>query len=172
VFSRFATRLPESAAMLIEPPTYAHLLGPVAVEPSRQPLPMGGARIALGFPSPADDFLDDGIDLNEALIRNPAATYLYRAEGWSMIHAGICDGDILIVDRSVTPLDGDVVVATWDGNQPTCKVLKIASDHLELHARNPHCPNIVLPAEAEVEVFAVVGVVRQMRRSHGRVRAG
>ncbi len=158
--------------MLIEPPTLAHLLGPAASDPPRQPLPLSGVRIALGFPSPADDFLDDGLDLNEALIRNRAATYLYRTQGWSMILAGICDGDILIVDRSVTPIEGDVVVATWDGNQPTCKVLRIAADHLELHSRNPHCPNITLPAGTEVEVFAVVGVVRQMHRSHGRVRTG
>lgn len=89
-----------------------------------------------------------------------------------MLHAGICDGDILIVDRSVQPLDGDIVVATWEGNQPACKVLKVCSDHLELQSRNPHCPNIVLGPEAEPEIFAVVGVVRQMRRSHGRVRAG
>lgn len=158
--------------MLTEPPTYARILGPVANYPKPMALPVGSARVALGFPSPAEDFLDDGIDLNEALIRNPGATYLYRAEGWSMIHSGICDGDILIVDRSVTPLEGDVVVATWDGNQPTCKVLKVASDHIELHARNPHCPNIVLASGTEVEVFAVVGVVRQMRRSSGRVRVG
>jgi DNA polymerase V len=133
---------------------------------------MAASRASAGFPSPAEDFLDDGIDLNDALIRNPAATYLYRAEGWSMLHAGICDGDILIVDRSVQPLDGDIVVATWEGNQPACKVLKVMGDHLELHSRNPHCPNIVLGPEAEPEIFAVVGVVRQMRRSHGRVRAG
>ena len=156
--------------MAIEPTTYARFLGaPAAFSPALL-LPLASARASAGFPSPAEDFLDDGIDLNETLIRNPAATYLYRAEGWSMLHAGICDGDILVVDRSVRPLDGDVVVATWDGNQPACKVLKIAGDHLELHSRNPHCPNIVLAADAEVEVFAVVGVVRQMRRSHGRVR--
>ncbi len=158
--------------MLTEPHTYALIAGPVASYPRPMVLPLGGARVSLGFPSPAEDFLEDGIDLNEALIRNPAATYLYRAEGWSMIHAGICDGDILIVDRSVSPLDGDVVVATWEGNQPTCKVLKVASNHLELHSRNPHCPNIVLGSDMEVEVFAVVGVVRQMRRTHGRIDKG
>ena len=160
------------AAMLIEPPTLAHLLGPAAIDPPRVRIPMSGISASLGFPSPADDFLDDSIDLNEHLIRNPAATFHYRAEGWSMLMAGICDGDILIVDRSVTPFDGDVVVAFWEGNQPSCKVLKIAADHIELHSRNPHHPNIVLPPRTEVEVFAVVGVVRQMRRNQSRVRAG
>lgn len=158
--------------MLIEPPTTARLLGAAAIDPVRLPLPTGTVRVSLGFPSPAEDFLDEGIDLNEALIRNPAATYLYRAEGWSMLMAGICDGDILVVDRSVTPVDGDLVLAIWEGNQPTCKILKVAGDHIELHSRNPHCPNIVLEPGAEVEVFAIVSVVRQVRRGQGRVRAG
>lgn len=158
--------------MAIEPTTHARYLGLAASAPPHLLLPLASSRASAGYPSPAEDFLDGGIDLNDALIRNPAATYLYRAEGWSMLHAGICDGDILIVDRSVQPLDGDIVVATWEGNQPACKVLKVCSDHLELQSRNPHCPNIVLGPEAEPEIFAVVGVVRQIRRSHGRVRAG
>lgn len=157
---------------LSEPPTLACLLGTAALAPLPCPLPVGAVSATLGFPSPAEDFLDDGIDLNELLIRNPAATYLYRAEGWSMLHAGICDGDVLVVDRSVTPLDGDLVIATWEGNQPSCKILKIAGDHIELHSRNPHCPHIVLTPDTEVEVFAVVSVVRQVRRSHNRVRSG
>jgi len=125
----------------------------------------------LGFPSPAEDFLDDEIDLNEFLVRNPPATFFYRAEGWSMLMAGICSGDILIVDRSVSPQDGDVVVASWDGLEPTCKVLKMCPDHVELHSRNPHCPNIVLEKDCEPDIFAVVGVVRQITRSAGRVRS-
>ena len=157
--------------MLIEPPTYARLIGNAPFDPTCMRIPLSGIRASLGFPSPADDFLDDAIDLNEHLVRNPAATFYYRAEGWSMIMAGVCDGDILIVDRSVTPIDDDLVIACWDGNQPTCKVLKTAADHIELHSRNPHCPNIVLPPGTEVEVFAVVGVVRQTRRNQNRVRA-
>ena len=157
--------------MLIEPDTLARYLGPAASDPARKLLPLSAISARLGFPSPAEDFSDDAIDLNEHLIRNPAATFLYRAEGWSMLMAGICDGDILIVDCSVTPIDGDVVVASWDGQQPTCKVLKICADHIELHTRNPHCPHIVLPPGTEVEVFPVVGVARKMRRSGGRVRA-
>ncbi len=158
--------------MLIEPDTLARYIGPAAIDPARVQVPLSAISVRLGFPSPAEDFSDDSIDLNEHLIRNPAATFLYRAEGWSMLMAGICDGDLLIVDRSVTPVDGDVVIACWDGQQPTCKVLKICADHLELHTRNPHCPNIVLPPGTEVEVFAVISVARTMRRSGGRVRPG
>jgi DNA polymerase V len=93
---------------------------------------------------------------------------MYKAEDESMLHAGICDGDILIVDRSVTPLDGDIVVATWAGNQPTCKVLKVAADHIEPHSRNPYVSTIVLAPGTEVEVFAVVSVARQVTRDHSR----
>ena len=148
--------------------TLADYLGPAVVDPPPHAAPLSGVHARLGFPSPADDFLDDGIDLHRHLVRNPAATFLYRARGTSMILAGIVDGDILVVDRSVTPLHDDIVVATWDGNAPSCKVLHIARDHIELHTRNPHHRNIVLRPDTDVEMFAVVGVVRKIRR----VRAG
>ncbi|MBB3923702.1 LexA family protein [Xanthomonas arboricola] len=150
------------------PPTLARYLGPASVDPPALYLPVSAIRITMGFPSPAEDFQDDELDLNRVLIRNPPATYMYKAEGESMLHAGICDGDILIVDRSVAPLDGDIVIATWEGNQPTCKVLKIEADHVELHSRNPYVPAIVLPPGTEVEVFAVVSVARQVTRGHSR----
>ena len=86
-----------------------------------------------------------------------------------MIQAGICDGDVLIVDRSVRPQDGDVVIAMWDGNAPVCKVLHVCDDHIELHSRNPRISTIILNRDTEVEIFAVVGVARQMRREHGRI---
>lgn len=164
----------EAAAMstVTEPPVYARLIGTPKLDVAPRPLPMGAIRAQLGYPSPAEDFIEEAIDLNEVLIRNPAATFLYRAEGWSMLHAGVCDGDILVVDRSVEPIDGDLVIATWEGNAPTCKILHLKADHIELHSRNPHCPHIVLPPGTEVEVFAVVSVVRQINRGHGRVRAG
>lgn len=150
------------------PHTYARLLGPACLDPAPLCLPVSALRIQLGFPSPAEDFQDDEIDLNRVLIRNPPATFLYRAEGWSMVLAGVCDGDILVVDRSVRPTNGDMVLAIWDGNQPVCKILQVAADHIELHSRNPHSAAIVLAPGTEVEVFAVVGVVRQVTRMHSR----
>ncbi|MFN3310075.1 MAG: LexA family protein [Thermomonas sp.] len=159
------------SASPFEAETRALFLGPVSQLAAPRPVPLAGIRARAGFPSPAEDFQEDSIDLGELLIRNPAATYLYRAEGWSMLHAGICDQDILVVDWSVEVMDGDIVVATYDGNQPTCKVLRFMRDGIELHSRNPHSPNIVIPPESAFEAFAVVGVVRQIRRNHGRVRA-
>lgn len=152
--------------------TIAHLIGPAAIDPAPLLIPVGAAAARAGFPSPAEDLQDDTIDLNDMLVRNPLATFLYRAEGWSMLHAGICDGDLLVVDRSVTPIDGDLVIATWEGNQPACKVLKVCADHLELHSRNPHFPPIVLAPGTEAEIFAVVSVARQIHRGRHRVRSG
>jgi DNA polymerase V len=151
-----------------EPNVILHPIAAAAIDPVPMRLPLGGIAARAGFPSPAEDFLDDEIDLHEWLVRNPPATFYYRAEGWSMLMDGICDGDTLIVDRSVRPQDGDLVFACWDGNAPVCKRLKIAGDHLELHSRNPHCPNIELPPGTEVEVFPVVGVCRRIVREGRR----
>lgn len=126
-------------------------------------------RAVLGFPSPAEDYSDDPLDLNEWLIPNPPATLLFRAEGSSMVGAGILDGDILIADSSVTPQDGDVVIASWSGNVPVCKVLRLKADRIELHSRNPQFAAIVLSPETEAEIVTVIGVVRQLH--HGRPRA-
>ncbi|MCX8494006.1 MAG: translesion error-prone DNA polymerase V autoproteolytic subunit [Chthoniobacterales bacterium] len=78
-------------------------------------LPLVSASVEAGFPSPADDHMERGIDLNEELIRNPAATFLIRVQGESMRDAGIHSGDTLIVDKSVTPYDRQIVVAMIDG---------------------------------------------------------
>lgn len=139
-------------------------MGPAAIDPRRRRRPLGAVRVQLGFPSPAEDFEDDTVDLNELLVRNEPATFYYRAEGWSMLEAGVCDGDILVIDRSVTPKDRDLVVATWEGNAPVCKILRIRSDHLELHSASADIAPIVFQTGAEVEVFAVVGVARQIVR--------
>ena len=149
--------------------TFADPMGPALIDAPLHTAPLAGVPARLGFPSPAEDFLDDGIDLHRHLVRNPAATFLYRARGHSMILCGIADGDVLVVDRSVRPQHDDIVVASWDGNAPVCKVLFVAADHVELHSRNSHHPNIVLPPNTDAEIFAVVGVVRQMRR-HVRPR--
>jgi len=146
----------------------AALLGRAAVQPVVLELPVAAVHAALGFPSPAEDFQDGTIDLNGYLVRNPPATFLYRAQGNSMVEAGIVSGDVLVVDRSVQPLDGDIVLAQWEGNAPVCKVLRLRREHMELHSCNPHVPPIVIEGESEVEVFAVVAVARQIRREHAR----
>ena len=71
--------------------------------------------IKAGFPSPADDYLHDSLDFNRDLIKNPEATFYGRVSGDSMIEAGICDGDIAVIDRSLQPSDGDIIVAFVNG---------------------------------------------------------
>ena len=91
---------------------YTHILIPVAKK--HLPLPLYLSRISAGFPSPADDFADGVMDLND-LIEHPAATFIVRVSGYSMTGAGIFDGDLLIVDRSIKHRSGQVVVAVMDG---------------------------------------------------------
>ena len=72
--------------------------------------------VVAGFPSPAEQYQEPPLDLNELLVKRPAATYFVRVEGDSMIGAGISDGDLLVVDRSLRPADGDVIIASVDGD--------------------------------------------------------
>nr|WP_279304721.1 translesion error-prone DNA polymerase V autoproteolytic subunit [Salinibacter ruber] len=78
-------------------------------------LPLYLSRVAAGFPSPADDYVERSLDLSEALVEDEEATFYVRVAGDSMIGAGIHDGDILVVDRSVEPEEGDVVIAALGG---------------------------------------------------------
>ena len=71
--------------------------------------------VVAGFPSPAEQYLEPPLDLNELLVKRPAATYFVRVEGDSMIGAGIRDKDLLVVDRSLTPANGDIIIASVDG---------------------------------------------------------
>ena len=85
-------------------------------------LPLYSSRVSAGFPSPADDYLEAKLDLNQHLIKRPSATFFCRAEGDSMRGRGIFSGDLLIVDRSVNPLHGHIVIASMHG-ELTCKIL-------------------------------------------------
>jgi len=116
-------------------------------------LPLYLSRVAAGFPSPADDYLDGGLDLNEHLIEHPAATYYARAEGDSMIELGIVTGDLLIVDRAVQAVDGDVVVVAVDGPL-TIQILDLAHSRL-LPANKLYRP-IEIGAETQVDIEGVV----------------
>ena len=116
-------------------------------------LPLYLSRVAAGFPSPADDYLDEGLDLNEHLIEHPAATYFARAEGDSMVELGIYTGDLLIIDRAIQAEDGDVVVVAVDGLL-TIKLLDLAYSRL-LPANKLYRP-IEISAESQVDVEGVV----------------
>ena len=118
-------------------------------------LPLVSASVEAGFPSPADDHLERGIDLNEELIRNPAATFLVRVNGESMRDAGIHSGDVVIVDKSITPTDRKIVVAMIDGNF-TLKRFRKKDGRVFLTAENAEFPPIEVTDGQELTIFGVV----------------
>ncbi len=125
---------------------------------TRQKLPLFISKISAGFPSPADDFIEKKLDLNEYLIKKPAATFFVQVEGMSMIGAGINSGDILIVDRSLEAVDNSIVVAMFAG-EFTIKRLKKKGKSIYLMAENPDYNNITVTADDDFEVWGVVTYV-------------
>lgn len=111
--------------------------------------------VAAGFPSPADDFLEDKLDLNEKLIQHPAATFFVRVSGHSMIKAGIHSGDLLIVDRSLEPQTGNVVVAVIDGEFTVKRILK-KGDQIYLIPENSKFKPIKISDDSNFQVWGVV----------------
>jgi len=118
------------------------------------PLPLMLSLTPAGFPSPAEDHIEKNLDLNEHLIRRPAATFFVRVSGTSMIGAGINSGALLIVDRSEDARDGRIVVAVVDGAH-TVKRLRRKDDHCWLEAANPDYPVIQI-LDDESRVWGVV----------------
>ena len=131
--------------------------------------------VVAGFPSPAEQYQETPLDLNELLVKRPAATYFVRVEGDSMVGAGICDGDLLVVDRSLRPADGDVIIACVDGDF-TVKTLRVGGKreegigkrkegrgnrkegrgNIRLEPANPKYQAIVLRPGQELDYFGKV----------------
>lgn len=124
-------------------------------------LPLAAHRVPAGFPSPATDYLEDGLDLNAYLVQHPAATFLFSVQGHSMQGAGILDGDKVVVDRAVDARHGHIVVATVDG-EFTLKRLYQRHNRVELHPENPAFPPIQFTGSTQLQIWGVVvGVVRR-----------
>ena len=121
--------------------------------PSHLPLPVFSSHVPAGFPSPADDYIEASLDLNEHLVKHPDATFFARASGDSMITAGIQDGALLIVDKAVTPKQGDVVIASVNG-ELTCKILDIRRQ--QLRAANPLYQPVTITEELDMLIEGVV----------------
>ena len=117
-------------------------------------VPIFTEPVKVGWPSHADEYVERSIDLNEFLISNSAATYLVRASGDSMLNAGINNGAILIVDRSIEPQHGKIVIASVDGAY-TCKKLQLFPKPKLLSA-NIKYPPIKVSKEEDLEVLGVV----------------
>lgn len=128
-----------------------------------QPLPFYADKVPAGFPSPAQDYAEQALDLNQLCIRHPAATFFVRVSGDSMVHAGISHDDILVVDRSIEARHGDIVVATVH-NEFTVKEL-CTRPQLALLPHNSRYKPIMISNEHELAIFGVVTtIVRQLKR--------
>ncbi len=117
--------------------------------------PVYEARVPAGFPSPADDHLEGRLDIAELLVQRPAATFFARASGPSMRDCGIRDGDLLVVDRSIRPQPGDVVVAVVDGGLVVKRVDRNRQGWL-LASANPDYPPLPIDQEEGVWIWGVV----------------
>ena len=130
---------------------------------SKVSLPLYSCGVSAGFPSPADDYIAQQLDLNDLLIKNSAATFFVRASGDSMTGAGINDNDILVVDRSLEPTHGKIIIAAINGELTLKRLVK--TDHsFKLVAENPNYPAIEITENLSCVVWGVVtSVIHQFR---------
>ena len=126
-----------------------------AVIGNRVRRPLFLVRIAAGFPSPADDYIEKNLDLNEHLIKHPSATFFVKVEGDSMINAGIHNGDILIVDRSLEVSDGKIIIAVING-ELTVKRMYREKGKLFLVPENDNFKPLRVTEEMDFQVWGVV----------------
>lgn len=130
-------------------------------------LPFAGGGIRAGFPSPAQDYLEEALDLNRELISNPIATFYGRVKGNSMIDAGVENGDILVIDRSVEPQDGDMIVGYLDG-EFTLKFVDLSLKDrgvIWLVPANDSYPRIKITPERDFRIWGVVSYTIRKRLS-------
>jgi DNA polymerase V len=118
-------------------------------------LPLYQSAVAAGFPSPADSDMEGMLDLNELLVRHPAATFFVRVSGLSMINAGIHHNDILVVDRSLEPSAGKIVVASINGDLTVKRLIK-EEETIRLIAENDGYPPITVSEESDLRIWGVV----------------
>lgn len=118
-------------------------------------IPLYGATVRAGGPTAADDFVEDRVNLHDYVVRSPDTTFMVRVAGDSMRDAGLNEGDLLVVDRSLPAMDGKMVVASVDG-ELTVKTLKRGKGGVELHPANPNFKVIHVGAEQAFEILGVV----------------
>ena len=127
-------------------------------------IPLVGQSVHAGFPSPADDFIEEMIDLNQVLVSNPTATFLWRVVGDCMIDVKIFPGDVVVVDRSLSPKHRSIVLAIIDG-EPTLKRLNRRGGVMFLHNENAKLPEYTIADGMEVSIWGVVtATIRQLTK--------
>ena len=112
-------------------------------------------KVSAGFPSPADDFIERKLDLNRFLVKHPAATFFVRVSGESMMNAGISDGDILVVDRSLNPMDKKIVIASVNSELTVKRIRKVGTEVFLVPENDQYSP-IKISDGMEFSVWGVV----------------
>ena len=157
----FLAQTTEDPIRGVDTTTIAGLYRPVTDAPSL-PLTLYATQVPAGFPSPAEDYVEGPLDLHKHLVRHPAATFYVRVAGDSMVEAGIYPEDILVVDRSLEPVHGKVVIAVVNA-ELTVKRLQIRAGQVSLQPENPRYRPIVVTEAMDLAIWGVVtGVVRQL----------
>lgn len=118
-------------------------------------LPFFNSTVQAGFPSPAQDYSEEEIDLAKILQPHPTTTFIVRVKGNSMEGANMPDGCLIVVDRSITPASGDIILAILDG-EFTVKRLVKAGRNWVLHPENPYYKPVIIPEDAAFQVWGVV----------------
>lgn len=118
-------------------------------------VPLMGVKVCAGFPSPADDYVEEALDPSRLIVTNPISTFMWRVSGASMVAAGILDGDYVVVDRSLKVKAGDVVVAIIDG-LPSVKRVRRRGGRLVLDFDNPAMGHLELDEASEAVIWGVV----------------
>ena len=118
-------------------------------------LPLYQDSVSAGFPSPAEDAIQEKLDLNELLVKHPAATFFLKVSGVSMIQAGIHHNDILVVDRSIEPSHGKIIIASING-ELTVKRLSIDGKCIQLIAENKAYSPIIITEDMDLHIWGVV----------------
>lgn len=131
------------------------MLVEIKENPEMYLLPLLLARIPAGFPSPATDYIEERINLNEYIVTHPSATFYYWVEGNSMIEAGIFDGDLIVVDNSIKPKNNDIVLGVING-EITLKQIKMSEGKIFLAPKNPAFKPIEITDEMN---FTIRGVI-------------
>lgn len=122
---------------------------------SSYPLPFAESGVQAGFPSPANDYIPETLDLNHEIVRHPAATFFARVHGSSMSGEGISDGDLIVVDRSLEPHNGDLAVCSIDG-EFTLKRIQFETNKVWLIPSNEEFDPILVTPDKRFEVWGVV----------------
>jgi len=119
-------------------------------------LPFYSSAVAAGFPSPADDHIEGRLDLNKLLIKHPSATFFMRATGDLMSHAGIHNNDILIIDRSIKPTHGKIVIAAINGQLVIRQIKKTKAGKKYLIAESNNTPPLEIKENDEIDIWGII----------------